>query len=86
MQPSRRCEVPSGRADSTRAALLMAVDSSILMEVLSDDPMYRAASLAAVRSARRAGALVARPVVWAEIRGFFKDVAPMRQSFADADK
>jgi len=56
------------------------------MEVLSDDPMYRAASLAAVRSARRAGALVARPVVWAEIRGFFKDVAPMRQSFADADK
>jgi predicted nucleic acid-binding protein len=69
----------------TLVALLTAVDSSILLDVLTDDATHSAASLAALRKARSAGALLACPIVWAEVRGSFKDPEPMLQSFAAAD-
>ena len=47
--------------------VITAVDSSVLLDVLLDDPVHRAASLAALRKARGEGPLVACPVVWAEV-------------------
>ena len=48
--------------------MITAVDSSVLLDVLLDDPTYRVTSLGALRGARSAGELVACPVVWAEVR------------------
>ncbi len=47
--------------------MITAVDSSVLLDVLLDDPKYGAGSLSALRKARGEGALVACPVVWAEV-------------------
>lgn len=47
--------------------MITAVDSSVLLDVLLDDPGHRSASLAALRAARAEGPLVACPVVWAEV-------------------
>jgi predicted nucleic acid-binding protein len=47
--------------------LITAVDSSVLLDVLLDDPKHGRTSLASLRTARAEGALVACPVVWAEI-------------------
>lgn len=48
-----------------------AVDSSILLDVLSADSRFGAASRRALREAYDGGALVACEVVWAEIRAWF---------------
>jgi predicted nucleic acid-binding protein len=48
--------------------VITAVDSSVLLDLILDDPRYREASTAALKEARRGGALVACPVVWAEVR------------------
>lgn len=44
-----------------------AIDTSVLLDVLLDDPRHRMASLDAVRGARAAGPLIVCPVVWAEV-------------------
>ncbi len=49
-----------------------AVDSSILLDVLVDDPAYSADSEAALRSATAAGVLVVSDCVLAEIRPAFR--------------
>lgn len=50
-----------------------AVDTSVLLDVLGADAEFGVASREALRSAYRAGALVACSVVWAEVRGAFPD-------------
>lgn len=47
--------------------MITAVDSSVLLDVLLDDPRHRPASLEALRRAREDGRMVACPVVWAEV-------------------
>jgi predicted nucleic acid-binding protein len=50
--------------------VITAVDSSVLIDVLVDDPRFGDASTAAVRLALSHGAVVACDVVWAEILGW----------------
>ncbi len=61
-----------------------AVDSSIVLDVLTGDPARGPAALEAMRQARRAGLLVACPVVWAELRAFFPSSRRMTEMFAAA--
>jgi predicted nucleic acid-binding protein len=53
--------------------VITAVDSSVLLDVLLDDPRFRDSSLSALRKARRAGSLVVCPVVRAEVRASLRD-------------
>ena len=51
--------------------MITAVDTSVLLDVLTDQPKLGTASMRALRQARRRGRMVGCPVVWAEIRAFF---------------
>ncbi|MGH7715141.1 MAG: type II toxin-antitoxin system VapC family toxin [Vulcanimicrobiaceae bacterium] len=64
--------------------MITAVDSSVLLDVLKDDPNHRASSLAALSAASETGPLIVCPVVWAEIRSFFEDAERMQHAFSDA--
>lgn len=64
--------------------MVTAVDSSTLLDILTDDPVRRADSLAVLRGARQVGPLLICPVVWSELRAFFSEPAAMRDAFADA--
>jgi predicted nucleic acid-binding protein len=64
--------------------LITAVDSSVLLDVLLDDPAHVEASLAALKAARVRGRLVACPIVWAEIRAAFAADEEMPRAFAAA--
>ena len=48
--------------------MITAVDTSVLLDVILEDPSYGAVSVAALRRARGDGALIVCPVVWAEVR------------------
>jgi hypothetical protein len=65
--------------------VVTAVDSSVLLDVLANDPAHGAASLEALREARRVGALIVCPVAWAELRGFFADADAMYRVLDDAE-
>ncbi len=64
--------------------MITAVDSSVLLDILTADARFGEASLAAVRGAQRLGALVACPVVWAEVRALTADVAVLRERLPSA--
>ena len=64
--------------------MITALDSSVLLDVLIDDPRHGPASAEALRRAGRAGGLVACPIVWAEVRPFFSDDRRMRDVLAAA--
>jgi predicted nucleic acid-binding protein len=51
--------------------VITAVDSSVILDVLTDSPDHGTASLRALQKARRKGRVVVCPVVWAELRAFF---------------
>ncbi|MCM2258496.1 MAG: hypothetical protein NDJ94_22935, partial [Vicinamibacteria bacterium] len=53
----------------------VAVDSSVLFDVLLADPKFGVASREALRRAYDQGALLACDVVWAEVSAFFADEA-----------
>ncbi len=61
-----------------------AIDSSVVLDVLTADPARAPAALEALRRARRAGLLVACPVVWAELRAFFPSSRRMAEAFSAA--
>ncbi len=65
--------------------MVTAVDSSLLLDVLTDDPIHRAPSLNALRAARQVGPLIVCPIVWAEVRGFFEDAERMHRAFHDGE-
>ena len=52
--------------------MITAVDTSVLLDVLTDAAEHRPASLHELDRARRRGSVVACPVVWAEVRAFFQ--------------
>ncbi len=55
--------------------MITAVDTSVLLDVFTDDPTFSAGSLAALRACLAEGPLVACDVVWAEIGASFPDAA-----------
>jgi predicted nucleic acid-binding protein len=60
----------------------IAVDSSVLLDVLTGDPTFGVASREALRRAYDAGALVACDIVWGEVRAHFPDEATFRDALA----
>lgn len=58
----------------------VAVDSSVLLDVLGADPDHGESSRQALRGAYDSGALVACEIVWAEVRAHFRTDA----AFAEA--
>jgi predicted nucleic acid-binding protein len=64
--------------------VVTAVDSSVLLDILTVHPAYRVQSEKALRAARQLGSVVACPVVWAEVRAFFPDPRLMESELADA--
>ena len=60
----------------------IAVDSSVLLDVLTGDPKFGAASREALRQAYDAGALVACDIVWSEVRAHFPDETAFRSTLA----
>ena len=50
----------------------VAVDSSVLLDVLGADPVHGQSSREALRNAYDTGALVACEIVWAEVRAHFQ--------------
>jgi predicted nucleic acid-binding protein len=58
----------------------VAVDSSVLFDVLLADPKFGAGSREALRRAYDRGALLACDVVWAEVAAFFGEDAPFREA------
>ena len=64
--------------------MITAVDSSVLLDVLLDDPAHAGASLRALKAARGRGRLVACPIVWAEVRAAFAASEEMPRALAAA--
>ena len=60
--------------------MISAVDSSVLLDVLTSDPSHGPASLRALEAARTLGRLVVCPIVWAEVGAFFPQPARMRRA------
>ncbi|MGH2626487.1 MAG: type II toxin-antitoxin system VapC family toxin [Anaerolineales bacterium] len=60
----------------------IAVDSSVLLDVLAGDPEFGEASREALRRAYDAGALVACDIVWGEVRAHFDDEAAFHRALA----
>ena len=60
----------------------IAVDSSVLLDVLTGDPNFGEASREALRQAYSAGALVACDIVWGEVRAHFPEIATFRRTLA----
>lgn len=51
--------------------MITAVDSSVLLDILTDDPVFYAESEARLLAALEEGSIVACPPVWAEVSEFF---------------
>ncbi|MPZ64370.1 MAG: PIN domain-containing protein [Pseudonocardiaceae bacterium] len=60
-------------------SVITAVDSNVVLDVLSADPAFGWASREVLRSCRTEGGLVACEVVWAEVRAAFSEA----ERFAD---
>ncbi len=64
--------------------MITAVDSSALLDILTNDPVRGASSLGALRAAAALGQLIVCPIVWAELRGSFADPDLMERSLGAA--
>ena len=64
--------------------MVTAIDSSVLLDVLTNDPDHGHASLRALDAARGLGRLVVCPVVWAEVGAFFDETDRMRRALQAA--
>lgn len=53
--------------------MITAIDTSVLLDVFTDDPAFRDPSLAAIRRCLAEGQLLACDVVWAEVVAAFAD-------------
>ena len=60
--------------------MITAVDTNVLLDVLTNEPAFAAGSLAALRSCLVDGPLVACEVVWAEIGAAFADQEAARRA------
>jgi len=62
--------------------LRIAVDSSVLLDVLTGDPQFGSASRESLRRAYDVGALLACDVVWGEVRAHFPEEEAFRTTLA----
>lgn len=60
----------------------IAVDSSVLLDVLTGDPDFGRASREALRRAYDTGVLVACDIVWGEVRAHFTEESTFRNTLA----
>jgi len=60
----------------------IAVDSSVILDVLTGDPTFGEASREALRRAYDRGVLVACDIVWGEVRAHFPEEAAFRSTLA----
>ena len=60
--------------------MITAVDTSVLLDVFTDDPTFRERSLAALRQGLADGQLVACEIVWAEVAAAFADPAAAQRA------
>ena len=60
--------------------MITAVDTSVLLDVFLDDPVFRRGSLAALRTCLAEGPILACEVVWTEVRAVFPDDAGARRA------
>ncbi len=65
--------------------MLTAIDSSILIDVLFQDPTHSKTSLEALQAALRLGPVIACPIVWSEVRSAFDDTEAMLELFSAAN-
>ena len=63
--------------------MITAIDSSVLLDVLTADPTYGADSAAALRHAAGRGALMACEVVWAEVTAWYGSSSRMHADMDD---
>jgi predicted nucleic acid-binding protein len=61
--------------------MITAIDSSVLLDVLLDDPTYCAHSAEVLRAAHADGALIVCPVVWAETRAAVRRPEALDEAF-----
>jgi predicted nucleic acid-binding protein len=62
--------------------MITAVDTSVLLDVFTDDPRFVAPSQAALRRALQEGALVACEIVFAELRPWFRSREALNEAAA----
>jgi len=60
--------------------VITAVDTSVLLDVFTDDPSFRERSLAALRQSLAEGQLVACEIVWAEVAAAFADLSAAQRA------
>lgn len=63
--------------------MITAVDSSVLLDVLTDDPLRGPPSVRALDDARRLGRVVICPIVGAEVGACFPHIDEMRHALTD---
>lgn len=61
----------------------VAVDTSVLLDVLAADPRFGPGSRDALRDAYDSGSLVACEIVWAEVRAHFEADEPFERTMDD---
>jgi predicted nucleic acid-binding protein len=65
--------------------LTIVVDSSVLIDALSDDPVHGPAAVRALEAERRRGRILVPPVAWAEVRALMTDPGRMAALLERAD-
>jgi hypothetical protein len=63
--------------------VITAVDTSVLLDILTGDEPYAGASAQALVASRRDGAMVASDIVWAETAAWFEDSDAFASAMAD---
>jgi predicted nucleic acid-binding protein len=75
--------VPSTRSESASPVTL--VDSNVLLDVLTDDPIWGSWSQSALVQARDTGRLVINPLVYAEVSTGFEKIEELDEAIPAAD-
>jgi len=62
--------------------MITAVDTNILLDIFTNDPVFGTASADALRQCLREGAVIASDVVWAETLSMFPDTPSFEKAMA----
>jgi predicted nucleic acid-binding protein len=65
--------------------VITAVDTSVLLDFLNNDPEFGTASRDALRTCAGEGRLLACDVVWAEVAGCFPSISAFRETFRELE-
>ncbi|MDX1624489.1 MAG: type II toxin-antitoxin system VapC family toxin [Gemmatimonadota bacterium] len=63
--------------------MITALDASVLLDVLADDPSHARSSLRSMKRARDRGRLTVSPIVWSEVRAFFSSDEQVRKALTE---